>query len=78
MKLTTQLLMRYIMHVYFQCNFYHQYDALMPESLLNDEFRFLCDAISDTEILKSSHFEPTDCPGTDWSCTRQKKLQHGY
>ena len=36
------LLMRYIMHVYFQRNFYHQYDALLPESLLNDEFRFLC------------------------------------
>ena len=44
MNVTTRLLMmRYIMHVYFQRNFYHQYDALMPESFLYDEFRFLGD-----------------------------------
>ena len=35
--------MRYIMHVYFQRNCYRQYDALMPESFLYDEFRFLGD-----------------------------------
>ena len=37
------LLMHYIMHAYFQRNFYRQYDALMPESFLYDEFRFLGD-----------------------------------